>query len=446
MRKLCAMILGKIFVIIGRIMHRGSSYPGYLALKIDRDILSKFILPKITVVVTGSSGKTSTSYAIAHILRENGYTVAHNQDGANLRNGLVTLLLANSNLQGKVKTDAFVMEMDERYTKDLLPFIKPNYLVICNITRDQPPRQGHFDYVFDIIKSGISDETHLVLNGDDPLVNKFAFDHKGKVSYFGICQTEDSFSTLVSNSLDMVYCPKCHHKLQYDFVSFSNVGAFHCPNKDFQRPRLDYQVTNIHDNNLTINEKYSFSSKTNQIYTFYNYAAAFAVADLVGINPENIVETLESINFYEKRYSYFEYNNREGYILSGKNENAPSYNQAMNFIGKRNDKKTVIFGFEYISLRYPYQDISWLYDIDFEFLKNELVNNVICVGPFAYDIATRIYLAGIAKDKIKICNQVSEICQNLHETTGNIYAVLNLGTDKKFMKELEKNNIEIEQR
>ena len=446
MRRLFAMIVGKILVIIGKMMHRGSSYPGYMALKIDKDILKKFTLPRISVVVTGSSGKTSTSYAIAHILRENGYSVAHNKNGSNLANGLATLLIANSNLRGKVKKDAFVMEMDERYTKNLLPLIKPNYVVICNITRDQPPRQGHFDYVFDIIKSGLSDDMHLVLNGDDPLVNKLAFTHQGQVSYFGACECEDSFSALASHSLDMVYCPRCHHKLEYDFVSFGNVGSFHCPNHDYDRPKLDYEITSVCDQTLTINGKYSFVSKINQIYTLYNYIAAFAVTNLIGIKEDDIISALETIKFYEKRYSYFEFQDRQGYILSGKNENAPSYNQAMNFVGKREDKKTILFGFEYISLRYPYQDISWLYDIDFEFLKNELVCDAICIGPFAYDIATRMYLAGIDKDKIKICDQIADVYDILKDTEGNIYAVLNLGTDKKFINELETKGIKVDQR
>ena len=442
MRKFIAIVVGKLFSIVGKIMHRGSSYPGYMALRIDKNLLSKFTLPEISIVVTGSSGKTSTSFTIAHILEENGYTVAHNKDGANLANGLATLLVSNSNLRGKIKKDAFVMEMDERYTKKLLPLIKPKYLVICNITRDQPPRQGHFDYVVNIIKEGITDNIHLVLNGDDPLASKFALNHKGPVTYFGLCKCKESFDTLTSNCLDMVYCPLCHHKLDYDFVSFGDIGSFHCSNCDFKTPKLNYQVTNIDDNELTINNKYLFKSKTNQLYTFYNYIAAYSVTNLIGVNPEDIIKAMENIEFHEKRYSYFEYDNREGYILSGKNENAPSYNQAINFVSRKDEEKTIIFGFEYISLRYPYQDISWLYDIDFELINN--IKSVICIGPFAWDIATRIYLSGVDKDKIIIVNEVDEVYDKLKDTTGNIYAILNLGTDKKFINILEKNNVKVD--
>ena len=443
MRKVLAILVAKIILFVGKKLHRGSTYPGYIALKIDKNILKKFQLPKISVVVTGSSGKTSTSYTIAHILRENGYTVAHNTSGANLASGLASVLIDNCNLKGIINKDAFVMEMDERYTKELLPIVKPAYLVICNITRDQPPRQGHFDYVFDIIKSGISDDMHLVLNGD-PIVNKFALGHTGKISYFGLCKTEESFSDLTSNSLDMVYCPNCSHKLKYDFVSFGNVGSFKCSNCDFSRPNIDYVISNIKNNTLIINGEYEFHPNHDQIYTFYNDIAAFSVASLIGIEPKNIITAMESISYHEKRYSYFKLDDREGYILSGKNENAPSYNQAMNYVGRRDDKKTIVFGFDYISLRYPYEDVSWLYDIDFELLKNDMIDCFICAGPFAYDIATRVYLAGIDKDKIKISESTDDIYSKLSNTNGNIYAILNLGTDKKFIDNLEKNGIKVE--
>ena len=444
MRKTIAIIVAKTILFIGKKLHRGSTLPGHIALKIDKNILKKFKLPKISIVVTGSSGKTSTSYTIAHILRENGYSVAHNTSGANLSSGLASVLIDNCDLKGKIKKDAFVMEMDERYTKDLLPLVNPAYLVVCNITRDQPPRQGHFDYVYNIIKSGISDNIHLILNGDDPIVNQYSFDHKGEVSYFGVCKTAESFENLTSNSLDMVYCPKCNHKLNYSFVSFGNVGAFRCSNCDFIRPNIDYEISSVDDKYLIINNKYKYHPKHDQVYNFYNDIASFAVASLVGIEPLNIIKAMENVSYHEKRYSYFKLSERDGYVLSGKNENAPSYNQAMNYVGRKKEEKTIIFGFDYISLRYPYEDISWLYDIDFELLDNETIESFICVGPFAYDIAARVYLAGISRDKIKISEDTNDVCSQLINTKGNIYAILNLGTDKKFINNLEKNGIKVE--
>ena len=48
------------------------------------------------------------------------------------------------------------------------------------------------------------------------------------------------------------------------------------------------------------------------------------------------------------------------------------------------------------------------------------------------------------KDKIIIVNEVDEVYDKLKDTTGNIYAILNLGTDKKFINILEKNNVKVD--
>ena len=55
--KLISIIIGKITLIAGKILHRGSSLPGKLALKVDKKILSKLKYPEIRLIVTGSSGE-----------------------------------------------------------------------------------------------------------------------------------------------------------------------------------------------------------------------------------------------------------------------------------------------------------------------------------------------------------------------------------------------------
>ena len=45
---------------------------------------------------------------------------------------------------------------------ELVESFKPDYVVINNITRDQPPRQRHFDFVLSEIKKGLSSDMHLI--------------------------------------------------------------------------------------------------------------------------------------------------------------------------------------------------------------------------------------------------------------------------------------------
>lgn len=443
MRKYLAILIGKLVLVAGKILNRGSSLPGKIALKIDKKIIKHTTLPKIIIAVTASSGKTSTSFMIADTLRKNGYKVAHNIEGSNLISGVVTLIIKNCSLIGKTKCDAMVLEVDERYSKQVFSAVNPTHIVINNITRDQPPRHGHFKVVYNTINSAINKDANLFINGDDPMLLGLVSNEQKKVSYFGLCKNEESYEDIFTNNPDMIYCPKCHNKLIYNFVSFGNVGDYHCPKCDFKRPKLDYQITKIAKDGLTINNKYLFHPTSDIIYTYYNNLAVFSVCDSLGIEADKIIDALEHSSLKEKRYLGFKLNNHNGYILSGKNENAPSYNQSLLYVSKKDGLKTFIFGFEYISLRYPYQDVSWLYDIDFELLHNKDITNVICVGPFAYDIASRIKIAGIDSDKIVTVKAIDEVYDHIEKTDNDIYAVLNLGTDQKLKKQLELHNIEV---
>lgn len=443
MKKYIAITVGKLIIIIGKLFNRGSSLPGEIALKIDKKIIKHITLPKTIIAVTASSGKTSTTYMIADILRKNGYKVAHNIEGANLLSGVVTLIIKNCSLSGKTKSDVMVLEVDERYSKQVFKAVNPTHIVVGNITRDQPPRHGNFKVVFNTINSAINKDAHLFINGDDPMLPGLVRKSQKKVSYYGLCKNAESYDDIFTNNPDMIHCPKCHTRLKYNYVSFGNIGDYYCPNCDFKRPNLDYQITKITKKELIINDKYSFHPTSDIIYTYYNNLAAFAVCESIGIKPENIVNNLEHSTLKEKRYLGFKINGYNGYILSGKNENAPSYNQSLLYVSKKKGIKTFIFGFEYISLRYPYQDISWLYDIDFELLNNKDIKEVICVGPFCYDIGARINIAGIDKDKIITVKTVEEIYDHIKNTNNDIYAVLNLGTDKKLQKQLENNQIEV---
>ena len=170
------------------------------------------------------------------------------------------------------------------------------------------------------------------------------------------------------------------------------------------------------------------------LYLHYNVLAAFATVATLGINKNKIVKSLNNLELLNQRYEVFEFDNRKCQIMNGKNENAISYNQAINYIRTQNEKKTIVFGFEYISKRYSYQDISWLYDIDFEFINN--VDKFICIGPFANDIASRILVTDIDKKDIIAIKNIEDVSEALLQTKGNIYAILNMGTEQAFLESI----------
>ena len=108
------ILVCKILRFIGKLIGRGSSMPGQIALKLSPKILSKVKLPDKVIAVTGSNGKTSTVEMIACILEKEGKKVIWNREGSNQIEGVTTLILSNCTLGGKLKGDVLLLESDER--------------------------------------------------------------------------------------------------------------------------------------------------------------------------------------------------------------------------------------------------------------------------------------------------------------------------------------------
>lgn len=428
MKKTIAILAGKLLKKIGDLLKRGSITPGHIARKIDPKLWEHLNLPKTIVAVTGSSGKGSVTSMITDVLRKEGKTVIYNDQGSNLPDAILTSILKKCNLKGNTKEDVLVCEIDERYTKYLFPSIHPQYVIITNLTRDQPPRQGHFDLVYNEIKKAITDDMHLILNADDPYLYKFTFDHKGPVTFYGIQKNNYSYQQSMFENLNFIYCPNCHKKLEYHYYHFENIGDFHCPKCGFERRKPKYEITTLDylERNLVINEKYSLHFPFSILYCAYNTLSAFALLSELNLEKEKISKDISELSANKKIYDCYRYNGHNVYVLNNKNENSSTFNQSLLFVNEHKEEKNIVIGWKEISRRYHFDDLSWLYDIDFELLKNDSVHKIYCVGINRYDIATRLKYAGIDEKKISIYTTLEEtVCSIKKKDKENIYAILN---------------------
>ena len=105
MRKFLAILVCKLSRFAGKLLGKGSSMPGKLALKVCPNILGKISLPKYIIAVTGSNGKTSTVEMIAHVMEDAGLNIAYNKEGSNQIEGVTTFILNNCTMGGKFKKD-----------------------------------------------------------------------------------------------------------------------------------------------------------------------------------------------------------------------------------------------------------------------------------------------------------------------------------------------------
>lgn len=420
------IMLNKTITFICKLFKfEGSVFPASIVRKFDKNILEKIKYPIYVVGVTGSSGKGSTTSMIAHILEVNGYKVVWNKSGSNVVNGTTTLILNNTKVfSHKMDCDFLLLEMDESYIKETFSKSTLTHLVVTNITRDQPARNGEPMFILNKIFNSIDEKTHLIINSDDAFVNRLKYLHKGEVTTYGIGKTKYSLKEPISNNLDAAYCPICHEKLVYKFYHYGHLGSYSCPNGDFknnidikaEKVDLEKQEMVINDNIIHLNK--------DVLFAVYYTLAAYSLCKVIGMEEVKIIHALNDEVLESKRLKSLKYHNREVDMLESKNENNLSYLQSLNYINNYKGKKTIILGFDNVSRRYKYNDISWLYDVDFEVLDLKNIDKILCIGRFRYDVYARLRLANIDEDKLVIVDNIKNISEDLDKTEGTIFTMV----------------------
>lgn len=428
MKTTILIIICKLVTFMGHLIGRKASvFPGKLAYDMDSKILSKVKYPELVIGVTGSSGKGSTIELIHHILKDKGYNIAYNKDGSNGVYGITTLILNNIKVfSHKPKKDVFLMEIDERHIK--LAFLKPTltHLVVTNITRDQPARNGAPELIYDAIFNAIDSTTHLIINADDPGLNRIKTTFKGNITTYGLAKTNNSYLKNELNATDYAYCPACKSKLKYYYYHYGHLGSYYCPNHDFERGKVDYEASQINlDKQTMIVENNIVAVNKNILYAAYATLASYALAKTIDIPLKDILYSLNDNKIIPKRGNIYKFNNREINMLESKNENALSYYQSLQYILDQKGTKTIILGFDNVSRRYKFNDLGWLYDVEFEKLNDQNIDSIICIGRFRYDVATRLDYANINHNKIILVDELNSLLEITKlKTKGKIFTMV----------------------
>ncbi len=423
--KTISIIIGKLAILAGKVFHRGSSLPGKMVLKVDKNILKKLKYPKIKLIVTGSSGKGSTAKLIADVLKDNGYTVCFNEAGANLKFGVTTTCIKNCNLFGKIKKDILILEVDERYTKEVFKEINPSHLIVTNLTKDQPPRQYNVDIIFNEIKKNLPENTTIITTIDEPYLRHFGLDLPNKNIHYAIEKNKYSYKEQIFENLNTYYCLSCGAKLKYDYYNFETLGKYQCPECDFKWSSPDVIGTDLDLESGTIKiGDQVISIGGDMLFNAYNTLASFTFLKEMGLKEKDIIKSINNHN-HNKNIEFIK-NNKLYKALNCKAENATTYNQNVYKVYLDKDLKDVIIGWKEISRRYNHFDVSWLYDIEFELLNNDSLNKIYAVGIDKENIKKRLLLARIPEEKIVIATSLSEIKSQIEESDAKkVYGILN---------------------
>ena len=267
----------------------GSSYPGKLALKIDPNVLDHYSDLYEVVVVTGTNGKTLTTALTVNILKQQYEEVLTNPTGANMVQGIVSTFLGAK--PKKNQKNFAVLEIDEASLSKVTEYIKPELFVFTNIFRDQMDRYGEIYTTYRLIVEGAAKapEALILANGDSPIFN--SLDTVNPRKYYGFDHLPDQ-EQLAHYNTDGVLCPKCHHILHYQMITYANLGKYYCPNCGFHRPELDYKLTAVtHMDNTSADfviDGENYGIEVGGMYNVYNALAAASVAEYYQVAPEKI--------------------------------------------------------------------------------------------------------------------------------------------------------------
>ena len=396
-----SLIIARCAYIGIRLLNKssGTSFVGMLVLKICPDFLkycSKYIKKRI-ITITGTNGKSTTSGLIAHILETAHQKVVHNLKGANMLTGVANVFALS--IAPLKRYDYAVIESDEAYLTKLYDYMKSDYLVVTNLFRDQLDRYGELNTTAQFIKNAIdkNPDLKLILNADDPIVA--TFDRTKYAVYYGFENVEyDCSYEHKSNAPTEVFNCMCGEELKYSEQFFAQQGHYYCPKCGYKRHECNYSADVKVYNDYSIltvrNRGISFEFKVNLagLYNAYNALAAISLGFETGMNQEEIQKSLDTYQAIFGRTEKRTINGNPAVIQLIKNPTGASE------VLKTVDLKSNIV----IAINDNYadgRDISWLWDSDFEQLKNA-EKLVITSGCRANDMATRLKYAGIPQEKI----------------------------------------------
>jgi lipid II isoglutaminyl synthase (glutamine-hydrolysing) len=353
-----------------------SVLPGSIARRIEPQLLQLLSqqVKNGVILIAGTNGKTTTALFLCEILQRKGYRVAHNSTGANLENGLMTALMENSNLLGKLDVDYAILEVDENIVPLVLAPIKPKLILCLNLFRDQLDRYGEVDTISKRWTKAIAtlpSQTLVVANADDPTICYLGQQlSQQKVSFFGLNEPEN-YLEAIPHAVDSIYCPKCGHALDYKGVYLSHMGEYSCPSCGFSRsqPTLD-------------------SSEWEQIlvglYNKYNTLAAATAAKELGVDEATIRETIPNFQAAFGRAEELKINGKNVRILLSKNP--VGTNETIRVVTQSSDTTTLLV---LNDKSQDGEDVSWIWDVDTEKLV-ERGGTLVVSGDRAYDMALRL--------------------------------------------------------
>ena len=394
-----------------------SQLPGRVALAIDPTLLEHLRARAVqgSIVVCGTNGKTTTTNVLAAALEASGLQVLCNRAGANMVSGVASALLSGG------EADWAVLEVDELSTTHILPQLRPAYLVLLNLFRDQLDRAGEIDHVQDTIVEALaaSPRTTLVVCGDDPLSMGVAVRARAAGTWVLAFGVGEDLGIAPDRVPEARFCQVCGAELAYEYRSYAQLGRFSCPTCGFSQPALDFEATGVTVGRDGVTFDFGgvglpgtqvVHADFGGVYMVYNLLAAASVASLLGVDAEHFQDVLDEYHPENGRLQHFVVDGREVVLNLAKNPTGFNQNISLLLADERPKAAYFVINDEPNDGR----DISWIWDVDFErFAGRSDSLRLLAGGHRANEVQVRLKYADIEALIVKSVAEALEAVSDL---------------------------------
>ena len=417
-------LIGKAVRAASRLAHGGgSAFPGKIVERIDPQFLARTLqqLPLGVVLVSGTNGKTTTTRMVASMLESLGLKVFTNPTGSNFTRGVVSSLLAEVSLGGKLDADIAVLELDEAYAVHFVKQVQPDYCLLLNVMRDQLDRFGEIDNTARLLSKAAEATTGtVVLNREDPRIARLAdvahTEDGVEVRYFGLdgslrsfFPSDDDMRTTVdtASSADTASSESAESSANIeidDASAIAKTGENAEKSEDAaiaEQLPADVTLLAVGDHRASFGidgETYETGVRLEGVYNLYNAAAALAVVRAVVADAQamflpfeqNVTDELLRQVGISQRMIDFAFGRGEVIDVNGSPvelllvKNPMGFRLSLASFTPEGCDTMIAINDEYADGR----DMSWLWDVDFSSLRDTGVAMVS--GVRAWDMALRL--------------------------------------------------------
>ena len=334
----------------------GVMVAGRLILKFAPNAVAKLSRGKKIVLVSGTNGKTTTTRLISAAISQK-YSVATNSTGANLFAGIAAAL------GSKPDAEFAVLEVDELVLPWAISNCQPELVVLLNLGRDQLDRLSEVRIVTtkwrNAILSLAKTPVKVLANGDDPFISYVA----------SAADNPIWFSSGENSHLDAATCPSCGALIDWNPTGYSCECGFKKPTAQWKLNENVNVESAIPGKAAAMNSAIAFIAS--QEFNIPEAAARAAISEVVSVDGRFATKTVSSVNFR---------------LLLSKNPASWRETLATSALGPKNVLLVVNANVQ------DGKDTSWLWDVDFNSLKDR---NVLVSGERSTDVSARLTVAGI---------------------------------------------------